>query len=46
MITVSPVRTFKRIVIVLTACMLQLASNFVFALDDGATALGAMIAIR
>jgi small neutral amino acid transporter SnatA (MarC family) len=38
MSTSSPVQTFKRSLIILTACLLQLTSAFVFAAPAGANA--------
>jgi uncharacterized repeat protein (TIGR01451 family) len=37
MITATPVQSFKRILVILTACILQLASAFVFAADKDVT---------
>jgi len=38
MITSTPVQTFKRILVLLTACVLQLSCAFVFAADNGVSA--------
>lgn len=38
MITSAPVQTFKRILVILTACVLQLTCAFVFAADNGVSA--------
>ena len=38
MITSTPVQTFKRILVILTACVLQLTCAFVFAADNGVSA--------
>jgi len=38
MITSTPVQTFKRILVLLTACVLQLSCALVFAADSGVTA--------